>query len=112
MTYNPEYQKRWYEENKVAHKEKAKANTILHRQRNKEYVDSLKSNPCTDCGVQYPPSAMQFDHIGDDKEINISAAVNRPYSIKRIDAEVAKCELVCANCHAIRTDNRRNGIVG
>lgn len=30
------------------------------------------------------------------------------YSIKRISEEIKKCEIVCANCHAIRTHERRN----
>jgi hypothetical protein len=31
----------------------------------------------------------------------------RRHSAATVEAEIAKCELVCANCHAVRTFNRR-----
>lgn len=77
------------------------------RDQAREHVNKIKSNPCTDCGGTFPVVCMQFDHTGDDKEYNISSMVTCGYNIARIDVEIAKCELVCANCHAIRTDRRR-----
>lgn len=67
-------------------------------------IDELKSEPCVDCGGKYPPYVMQFDHIGDDKFRPVSEMTN--YSLEKVLAEISKCELVCANCHAIRTHNR------
>jgi len=68
-----------------------------------EYVKQLKDHPCTDCGVKYPYYVMHFDHLGvEPKVFTIS---NLP-SKKSIDTEVKKCELVCANCHAERTQMR------
>jgi hypothetical protein len=49
---------------------------------------------------------MQFDHVK-GKKIGISRAVNYGYSINNIMKEISKCEIVCANCHAIRTFTRR-----
>lgn len=71
------------------------------------HVNAIKSSPCTDCGHTFPTVCMQFDHTEDNKEYNVSSMVMMGYSIARIDVEIAKCELVCANCHAIRTDQRR-----
>lgn len=51
---------------------------------------------------------MHFDHLG-DKLFEISDSLT--YSIDRILREVEKCELVCANCHAVRTYNRRWRVV-
>ena len=65
---------------------------------------ALKDKPCKDCNVQYAPYVMQFDHISDDKVCNVSQL----QSIEAITAEAAKCEVVCANCHAARTWRRRN----
>jgi hypothetical protein len=75
----------------------------------KEEVDEIKSRPCADCGVQYPPHVMDFDHIGDDKAFNIS----RMYSHSReaIMKEIQKCEVVCSNCHRIRTHARYSQLV-
>jgi len=66
---------------------------------------ALKEKPCKDCNVQYAPYVMQFDHIFDNKVANVSQL----HSIKAIKDEAAKCEVVCANCHATRTWKRRNG---
>ena len=62
---------------------------------------------CTDCKHSFHPAAMQWDHTGSDKTANVSDVVRNGSSKKRILAEMSKCELVCANCHAIRTYNRR-----
>mgnify|MGYP003441980246 CR=1 FL=1 len=69
-------------------------------------VDELKTLPCTDCGHTYPPECMDFDHIDDNKEMSVGHAVSKNWSIDRILREIKKCELVCANCHRIRTKQR------
>jgi hypothetical protein len=70
-------------------------------------VRDLKSGPCTDCGGIFHPAAMQWDHTGSDKLADVSDAVSKLWSKARILAEIDKCELVCANCHAVRTYTRR-----
>ena len=70
-------------------------------------VNDIKTGaPCADCGVIYPPYVMQFDHLGDVKDRDIAQMVNGALSEERIRAEMAKCEIVCANCHAERTYQR------
>lgn len=49
---------------------------------------------------------MQFDHTGNDKEGNVGEMVGKNAAWAKIEAEIAKCELVCANCHMIRTHKR------
>lgn len=68
---------------------------------------SLKTGrPCTDCGKIFPPQVMQWDHLpGNLKLGNISTGL-RDRSRQEILDEIAKCELVCANCHALRTFQR------
>jgi hypothetical protein len=46
---------------------------------------------------------MDFDHLS-DKQLNVSQMVT--YSDARFQAEIAKCEMVCANCHRLRTQTR------
>ena len=62
---------------------------------------------CVDWGYDKHPTALQFDHINDDKEFGI--ARESTYSYARLRAEMDKCEIVCANCHAIRTYERLHG---
>ncbi len=71
----------------------------------KEYVRALKeASPCVDCGQSYRYWVMHFDHIGTDKVFGISNG--RSFSRERVQSEIAKCELVCSNCHATRTFKR------
>ncbi len=64
--------------------------------------------PCTDCRNVFHFSAMQWDHLpGFGKLSEVSELVRCGPSRARILAEIAKCELVCANCHAVRTYTRR-----
>jgi hypothetical protein len=90
-------------------------NKAQYTQRNKDrkaavraYVVELKATtPCADCGRLLPFYMMDFDHLdGDDKEASISRMVTNGYSLKRVKAEIAKCEIVCSNDHRERTWNR------
>lgn len=74
------------------------------RKKLRDYVREKKKSPCVDCGVSYPYYVMQFDHLK-DKEYHISTLVNIN-NMKKLEAELAKCEVVCANCHAERTYRR------
>ena len=60
-----------------------------------------------DCGQRYPSYVMQFDHVRGVKlfDVGAFAATNRP--LTHLHREIAKCEVVCANCHAERTHRRR-----
>jgi len=71
------------------------------------YIKELKDNKCCmDCGQQFPHFILDFDHRpGEEKLFCISAARSNRTK-EEIDAEVAKCDLVCANCHRFRTWNR------
>jgi hypothetical protein len=58
-----------------------------------------------DCGRHYPFYVMQFDHRpGEVKSFNLSEY--RKHNAEDVEAEIAKCDLVCANCHHIRTYDR------
>ncbi|UYL87865.1 HNH endonuclease [Gordonia phage Malisha] len=77
-----------------------------------KFVDELKlSSGCVDCGWAVHPRALEFDHLpGSGKVQNIAHMVaNTTYSLDDIKAEIAKCEVVCANCHRIRTYDRAHG---
>lgn len=62
---------------------------------------------CMDCGYNKHPAALEFDHRpGEIKLFNIGEQMgNRSRAV--LWAEIAKCDVVCANCHNIRTHNRR-----
>ena len=73
--------------------------------RNREFIYKyLLENPCTDCG-ETNPVVLEFDHLR-DKVRNVSRAMG--LSLKSLKEEIAKCEVVCANCHRIRTSKQFN----
>lgn len=70
----------------------------------------LKENkPCTDCGLIYHIAAMEWDHLPGSTKVRNLANMQQ-YSLKRVLEEIDKCELVCANCHRIRTFNRSKAV--
>lgn len=94
-----------YKANKEAYLIRTKIRNTEQRKKSKALINLLKSKPCTDCKNIYPPYVMDFDHVRDQKEFNIGAANGR-LPIDRILEEIKKCELVCSNCHRIRTHKR------
>jgi hypothetical protein len=75
----------------------------------REYLAAIKeTTPCMDCGQFYDPCAMDFDHVRGRKLFNLSQGRT---TFEETVAEVDKCEIVCANCHRVRTKLRRDGTV-
>lgn len=71
----------------------------------KAIVSEIKKQPCKDCGQNYPPYVLQFDHRpGEIKKFNIASGITT--SLGALKRELAKCDLVCANCHCTRTHFR------
>jgi len=57
---------------------------------------------CQECGYNKHPAALDFDHINDDKEFTIGTSY-ASVSLERLLAEVNKCQILCANCHRIKS---------
>lgn len=79
----------------------------VRKRMRQEYLASLKlERGCADCGYKAHPDALHFDHLpGYLKLFDIASA--KTCSLDRIHEEIDKCEVVCANCHQIRTSTRR-----
>lgn len=71
------------------------------------FFDWLKSLPCADCGREYPSYVMDFDHTRGAKRYNVAAMTLKSWP--QILQELEKCDVVCANCHKVRTHVRRGG---
>lgn len=73
------------------------------RRTNHRLADMIKmASGCIDCGYAAHAEALQFDHTGDDKKGNVSDLIRSDYSWTTIVNEINKCEIRCANCHAVR----------
>lgn len=68
----------------------------------RELINRIKvERGCSICGFSEHPAALQFNHIKGEKLFTISQDPKRSW--KAIEEEIEKCEVLCANCHAIHT---------
>ena len=73
----------------------------------RERVIDAKSVPCMDCALTFPYYVMDFDHRPDEvKLFNIAEYARLKPSMAQLEAEIAKCDVICSNCHRIRTYER------
>ncbi|MCA1615336.1 MAG: hypothetical protein LC800_14785 [Acidobacteria bacterium] len=104
-----EYHRRYYEKNKALYAAKNRRNKSRQRARLKAILVAEKQRPCADCGGVFHPWVMEFDHRdAADKVGAVGNLVSRGCTDERLLAEMAKCDIVCANCHRMRTFNRLN----
>ena len=95
-----EAQRLWAEKNRavISERQKTKRNQI------RRYIEEYKTknSTCIDCGISYPPHILDFDHL-EDKSFGLAGAARDNKPLEEVVAEIAKCEIVCANCHRHRT---------
>lgn len=77
-----------------------------YQDKKRKIIREAKNVPCTDCGKRYPYYVMDFDHIRGEKVNDIACLITS--SVEVIKKEIAKCEVVCANCHRERTQRQKN----
>lgn len=93
----------YYLRNPSKHVRDVRANNDQYIARNREVVLAhLFANPCVDCG-ESDPTVLEFDHVRGEKEGEVPRLAAVPVRHERLVAEIAKCEIRCANCHRRRT---------
>ena len=90
--------RQWRKDNPVL----AKEITDRYRRSRRDFLQQHKDVPCKDCGGEYPAYVMDFDHRELDEKL-FSVSEGYRLSMSRLMAEIAKCDVVCANCHRERT---------
>ncbi len=93
---------RWRDKNRLQLNAQRSSDRAVRRA---EIARLKESSPCSDCGGFFPAIVMDYDHTGTDKTANVSRLV-ADGPMRRILAEISKCDLVCANCHRTRTASR------
>lgn len=97
-----------YRNNKKKIISRSSARNKRQKKKNKEFVHRVKRRfSCVDCG-ESNPIVLEFDHVRGEKRKNIADMVVNYYSIKTIKNEMRKCDIRCANCHRIKTSERKN----
>jgi len=99
------YHREWYLRNKREQLARMTITRPLYKARVAAEIDRIEARPCADCGRSYPAYVMDFDHVSGTKNFCLARA-RSGVALRRIVAEVTKCEVVCANCHRARTHAR------
>lgn len=95
---NKEYQRKHYLNNKEYYSDKRKSYQLTTLQ----YIHNiLKDSSCVTCG-ESRIATLQFDHIDPSKK-KFSISRGRDKSIAVVAKEIEKCQILCANCHAVKT---------
>lgn len=101
-----DWTKRHYQKNRESYLQRARTrNAEMTKQNQAIILEYLRSHPCVDCG-ETDVVVLDFDHLN-DKKFNISEELHwrRPQDLI---AEIAKCQVRCANCHRRKTARERN----
>ena len=104
---NGYWPEQWYKpEVDEQEREASRRQSFDRRQSRKAKIAEVKlERGCADCGYNQHAAALDFDHLpGTEKLFNIGSQLMRTW--ESILAEIDKCEVVCANCHRIRTAER------
>ena len=100
------YRRAWYKRNS----ERAKARVAERRKELKEWLVEYKADlKCSVCGEDHV-ACIEFHHLDPDKkEVNIGHAIHNGWGLDRVQKEIDKCQVVCANCHRkIHWQERQN----
>lgn len=107
--YNKAYSQRYYQKNKPAIIARSRQSNIAKIERNNLFIcEYLKDKACVLCGTDYG-TVLTFDHLR-DKFKEISEMVKSSYSIRAIEREIAKCRIICYNCHMEDEHRKRNTV--
>jgi hypothetical protein len=107
------YHRLYYKKNKARFIEKNRRNKNRQRRRLRAILLENKRRPCADCGGTFHPWVMEFDHReGSVKEAAVANLVSKGCTHARLLEEMSMCEVVCANCHRMRTYDRFQRVSG
>ncbi len=105
------FRKNWYENNKERHLRQVKDRKHEARNVAREYVlNYLSTHSCAECG-ESDPRVLEFHHRH-GKDMAVSAMVSSGYPVATIQAEINKCDVLCANCHRKKTVDERGWFKG
>jgi 5-methylcytosine-specific restriction endonuclease McrA len=100
------YKRAWYERNREKHIAHVRRARDLTGDRNQLMMwQYLAVHPCVECGER-DPVVLQFDHLR-DKRNDVAYMCGSGFAWSTILEEIAKCQVLCANCHARKTARER-----
>lgn len=108
--YRKAYQRAYQREWRKRHPGASKVASDAYNETRRALIVRAKSRACMDCKRRYPPYVMDLDHRPNEAKLfDMSRATSKGHAA--IIAEIAKCDVVCSNCHRERTHERAAGNV-
>ena len=97
------YADQHYLNNKPSYFAKSKKHKMLTLACNRKFLlEYLAKNPCKICG-ETDPVVLEFDHRERDEKLDSISVLTGTASLMRLQEEVSKCDVLCANCHRRKT---------
>jgi hypothetical protein len=105
-----QYQREWHQQTKWRLNPRRHRRTEAYRETLRTLLRRIKATRCCErivdgvvCGFANP-TALQFHHRDHHAKVfNLSDAISYGFSLDRVRREIDKCDVLCANCHAIET---------
>ena len=91
---------------RIAHPERYRRTQRIHRWVLRMQSIEYGGGGCVDCGYKDNLAALEFDHVRGKNYRTVSDMIATRLGWEIIQTEIDLCDLVCANCHSIRTDRR------
>lgn len=98
---NPEQNRARAKQWRLDHPDKRRDAERRYRHGRLDRLDTIKSERgCAECGFNAHPAALQFHHRDpEQKLLGVATLANKAW--ERVEEEIAKCDVLCANCHSI-----------
>lgn len=98
---------RYYANHDYYKKHHTKLTEAKRREKTKKVLEYLLEHPCVDCG-EADPIVLEFDHKDETEKVDaVTQMITHNCGLKKIFAEIGKCDVRCANCHRRRTTAKR-----
>lgn len=86
-----------------------KARAVERRTQMRDFLAEYKNKPCMDCGGSFPSFVMDLDHRPGVIKLCEPSKLPNMGNWDALHEEISKCDVVCSNCHRVRTYERANG---
>jgi len=101
------YQRNYYKKDAEKQRRRVGKNSQRYRERNRRGVLAyLRAHPCVDCG-EADLRVLDFDHVRPGKVAEVARLSGCALRWDRVEKEIAKCDVRCANCHRRKTSKER-----
>ena len=100
--FKASWEKRYYENHNHYRNSHNRSRIKIREQNARKVFEYLMRNPCIDCG-ESDPVVLEFDHRDSNEKIESISNLIRDASWERIETEIKKCDVRCANCHRRKT---------